>query len=125
MAFTYTIATNRGKVRLKLSDTNAAAYGFEDDEIDAFLSEGGSVDAAVVLGLRVLLVDAARRTKAFSMSASGSGSSLTAYNDAARVAGIKEALRMYGGDLPTATVITPAALPFDRGYVEQPVIVTS
>jgi hypothetical protein len=124
MAFTYAIATNRGKVRLKLSDTNAQAYGFEDEEIDAFLSEGGTVDAAVVLGLRVLLVDAARRTKAFSVTATGNGPSLTAYNDAARVAGIKEALRMYGGDLPTASVITPATQPYDSGYTELPVVVT-
>jgi hypothetical protein len=118
MAFTYTIATNRGKVRLKLSDTNAAAYGFEDDEIDAFLSEGGTVDAAVVLGLRVLLVDSARRTKAFSVPG------LT-YNDGARVEGLKAALKMYGGDLPTVTVIEPASQPYDTGYVEQPVVVAS
>ena len=116
--FTYDTTTNRGKVRLKLSDTNTAAYGFEDAEIDLFLSEGGTVDKAVILGLRVLLVDAARRTKAFSVPGAS-------YNDSARVAGLKEALRMYGGDMPTVSVITPATQPYDTGYVEQPVIVAS
>ena len=42
MAFTYDIDTNRGKVRLLLSDTNASDYQFEDDEIDAFLSMASS-----------------------------------------------------------------------------------
>jgi hypothetical protein len=62
-------------------------------------------------------VDAARRTKAFSVPG------LT-YNDSARVEGLKASLKMYGGDLPTATVITPATQPYDSGYVEQPVVVT-
>jgi hypothetical protein len=118
MAFTYDVATSRGKVRLKLSDTNSAAYGFEDAEIDEFLSEAGTVDGAVVLGLRVLLVDSARRTAMFNLPG-------MYYNDAGRVTALEKALKMYGGDLPTASVITPAALPFDSGYVEQPVIVTS
>ena len=42
MAFTYDIDTNRGKVRLLISDTNASDYQFEDDEIDAFLSMASS-----------------------------------------------------------------------------------
>jgi hypothetical protein len=124
MAFTYSLATSVGQLRLALSDTNAAAYGFEDAELEYLLSAGGSHNGAVILGLRTLLVDSARRTKAFSVTATGNGPSLTAYNDAARVAGLKEALRMYGGDLPTATVITPATQPYDSGYVEQPVVVT-
>ena len=112
MAFTYDLGTDRGKIRLKLSDTNSAAYGFEDAEIDAFLTEGGSVDKAVVLGLRVLLVDAARRAKAFYLPG-------TTYSDAGRIAGIQAALKMYGGDLPTVTVISPQIQPYDSGYVEQ------
>ena len=38
MAFTYDVTTDRGKVRLLISDTNAADYQFEDAEIDAFLT---------------------------------------------------------------------------------------
>ncbi|KKL78369.1 hypothetical protein LCGC14_2025560 [marine sediment metagenome] len=38
MAFTYDITTNRGKVRLLISDTDSTDYQFEDDEIDAFLT---------------------------------------------------------------------------------------
>lgn len=118
MAFTYDVSTDRGRVRLKLSDTNSAAYGFEDAEIDALLSEGGTVLAATILGLRVLLVDAARRAK--SVTTAG-----TSYSDAGRVAGLQATLKMYGGDLPTATVVTLGAQPYDSGYVEQPVILTS
>jgi hypothetical protein len=118
MAFTYSLATSVGQLRLALSDTNAAAYGFEDAELEYLLSAGGSHNGAVILGLRTLLVDSARRTKAFSVPG------LT-YNDGARVEGLKAALKMYGGDLPTVTVIEPASQPYDTGYVEQPVVVAS
>lgn len=37
MAFTYNVATDRGKVRLLCTDTDAAYPLFEDDEIDYFL----------------------------------------------------------------------------------------
>jgi hypothetical protein len=117
MAFTYDLANSVGQLRLAISDTNAAAYGFEDAELTYLLGQGGSHNAAVVLALRTLLVDAARRTKAFSVPG------LT-YNDGARVEGLKASLKMYGGDLPTATVIMPATQPYDSGYVEQPVVVT-
>lgn len=117
MAFTYDLATSVGQLRLAISDTNAAAYGFEDAELTYLLTTGGSHNAAVILALRTLLVDAARRSKAFTVPG------LT-YNDAGRVAGIQAALKMYG-DLPTVTIITPAALPYESGYVELPVVVTS
>jgi hypothetical protein len=118
MAFTYSLATSVGQLRLAISDTNAAAYGFEDAELEYLLSAGGSHNGAVVLALRTLLVDAARRTAMFNLPG-------MYYNDAGRVTALEKALKMYGGDLPTASVITPASLPFDSGYVEQPVIVTS
>lgn len=116
MAFTYDLGTNRGVVRLNLSDTNSAAYSFEDAEIDSFLSRGGSVNAATVLGLRVLLVDAARRQKAFSLPG-------MTYSDAGRVAGIEAALKLYGGELPDVVVVSVATQPYDTGYVEQPVVI--
>jgi hypothetical protein len=36
--FTYNVATDRGRVRLLITDTEAANEIFNDDEIDAFLS---------------------------------------------------------------------------------------
>jgi hypothetical protein len=47
MAFTYDLATNRGKVRLKIRDTDEAVPTrqiFQDDEIDFFLTEAGGAD---------------------------------------------------------------------------------
>lgn len=38
MAFTYTVTTDRGKVRLLLRDTVSATAEFADDEIDALLT---------------------------------------------------------------------------------------
>lgn len=42
MPFTYDVNTNRGKVRLLITDTDAANVIFQDNEIDAFLSMMGS-----------------------------------------------------------------------------------
>lgn len=60
MAFTYNVATDRGKVRLYCTDTDAAYPLFEDDEIDVFLAEMGNniLRAAAV----ALLVIAAQET---------------------------------------------------------------
>lgn len=38
MAFTYSVTTNCGKVRLIITDTDVYNVIFQDDEIDAFLS---------------------------------------------------------------------------------------
>ena len=113
MAFTYDLATDRGALRLRLSDTNPKGYGFEDAELDYFLSAGGSLDAATVLAVRVLLTDAARRAKSFS-----DGERQLSYSDSGRVAGLQAVLKMYGGDLPKATVIQPGPMPMDSGYAE-------
>lgn len=45
MAFTYDLTTNRGKVRLKIRDTDTADATrqlFDDDEIDFFLTEASA-----------------------------------------------------------------------------------
>ena len=117
MSFSYTLNTDIGKVRLKLADSGGAApggtsttYAFEDEEITAFLTEGGSVDSAVALGLKALLVDAARREKAFKLPGLD-------YDDKGRVASLKVALSFYGSALPTATVHCPT-LDMDRGFVD-------
>ena len=60
--------------------------------------------------LRSLLVDAARRERAFKLPGLD-------YDDKGRVAGIKAALELYTGGLPTASVACPI-LAHDRGYVD-------
>jgi hypothetical protein len=121
MAFTYDLSTDRGVVRLQLADTNAQAFVFEDAEIDKFLSRGGSVNEATCIGLRTLLVDAARRAR-YAKNALAPGQ---AYSDTSCVTGLQAALKVYGGDLPTVNVVSLATQPYDSGYVEQPVISTS
>ena len=51
MAFTYDLTTDTGKVRRDIGDTVAASAQFTDEEIDSFVSEGGSVKAAAGLAL--------------------------------------------------------------------------
>jgi hypothetical protein len=112
VAFTYAISTDRGKVRLLLSDTDADTYVFEDDEIDYFLDRAsGDVDAAAVVGLKVLLADRARRAKRFSLQ----GLSL---DDTGQIAALTEAIRLLGGDQPTFSVVMPAPLEMDAGFTE-------
>jgi hypothetical protein len=117
MAFTYSLSTNIGKVRLKLADTGGVApggtatsgYAFDDDEIAAFLAEGGTVNAATVLGAKALIMDAARRQRSYSLPG-------LSYDDKGRVAALKEVIRMYGGDLPTLTVSEVSEMPMDTWF---------
>lgn len=110
MAFTYAIATDAGKVRLRISDTNSAAYAFGDDEIAYFLTEGGSVVGACRMALQTLLTDSARRMKMFSNPGQ-------TYDDRGRVAGLQQALANLGGDLPTIDIAQSDTLPFDSSYI--------
>ena len=66
-------------------------------------------------GDNVLLVDKGRRAKSFSMQ----GLSL---DDTAQIDAIKEALKVYGGDLPSFAVVMPDLLPMDYGF-DEPVII--
>lgn len=55
MAFSYTLSTNVGKVRLLIMDNNASAYLFEDDEISSLLSiEGDNVRRGAALALETM-----------------------------------------------------------------------
>lgn len=63
MAFTYTPGTDRGRVRLTLSDTVAESAQFDDDEIDDALSLYTSVAAASAYLARVLYMRLARRAR--------------------------------------------------------------
>lgn len=109
MAFTYDLATDIGKCRLRASDAVSTAYAFEDDEWSYFLTEGGSVPKAVGMALRALMTDAARRQRAYSVPG------LT-YDDKGRVESIKAVLATLGEDAPTLSVSSVAAMPFDAGY---------
>lgn len=66
MAFTYTPGTDRGRVRLTLSDTIAESAQFSDDEIDDALSLYTSVAAASAYLARVLYMRRARRARDYS-----------------------------------------------------------
>ena len=46
MSFTYVLTTSIGRIRLKISDNDAADYHFEDAELQAFLDAEGSVNLA-------------------------------------------------------------------------------
>lgn len=109
MAFTYTLSTDAGKVRLRIADTNSAAYAFADDEIAYFLTEGGSVVGACRMALQTLLTDSARRMKMFSNPGQ-------TYDDRGRVAGLQQALANLGGNLPTIDIAQSDTLPFDSAY---------
>lgn len=116
MAYTYDVTTDRGRVRLRLGDATQATgattgYVFEDAEVDEFLSAGTTVNGAVIEGAKVLLANAALRTKYFSLK----GLSL---DDRHQVETIAKLLAVYGGDLPTVAIDMPALLPMDEGFDE-------
>lgn len=55
MSFTYDVTTERGKVRLLITDVQAATSIFADAEIDAFLAlEGGVVKRAAARALATI-----------------------------------------------------------------------
>ena len=111
MAFTYDITTDRGKTRLQLGDVDSTAYVFEDAEIDYFLTAGGDVDSATVIGLKTLLASKAQRVKKFALT----GMSL---DDTAQIAAIQALIETYGGNAPTLSAVDPARLPMDAGFDE-------
>ena len=51
MSFTYDLTTDIGKIRLTISDKNAADYYFEDAELQSFLDTEGSVNLASAAAL--------------------------------------------------------------------------
>lgn len=65
-AFTYNLATDLGKVRICLPDTDPVNYVFRDDELQAFLDLSiGSIWNAVALAYETLARDSVRRFKLF------------------------------------------------------------
>lgn len=55
MPFSYDLTTDTGKMRAIIPDSNAAAYVFEDAELDAFLLlEGDSIKRGAALALETI-----------------------------------------------------------------------
>lgn len=115
MAFTYDLTTDRGRVRLRIADTRADAYAFEDEEIDYYLTSAGSVVGAAYLCVQTLLADAARRVKQATVGD-------VTYNDTARVNALNALLDRLavetGQNVPTVMVHPSASLPNQEGWVE-------
>ncbi len=112
-SFTYDASTNRGWVRLKLADTQPETHVFDDEEIDAFLSRGGSVDAAIYLGAQAALAQAARATAARSESSNRGSRTI---DDSHRVEAWKGLLVEYSHAAPgrKARVTFDGGRPWDR-----------
>ena len=54
MAFTYEIGTDRGQVRLLIGDNRAERILLQDDEVDFFLAEEGSIYPAAAAAAEAL-----------------------------------------------------------------------
>jgi len=60
MSFTYDLATDRGKVRLLIQDTDTVTVAnqfYDDDEIDCFLTIAGSMDGDSVFNASALALE--------------------------------------------------------------------
>jgi len=118
MSFSYDLATTVGQMRIALADTGgvapgatavAGSYGFEDEELTYFYSAGGSLNGGIARAIRALLLDGARRERAFSLPNQ-------TYDDKGRTAALKAALSLYGDEMPTVSVRMPAPIASDSGY---------
>lgn len=63
MAFTYDVATEVGKIRLLIPDTDAAAHVFEDIEVATFYALEGSLKGAAALALETIASNEAMTLK--------------------------------------------------------------
>ena len=64
--FTYDISTDLGRLRFELADTREDSHAFTDVELNALLASEGSIPAAAVVGIDMLIMDRARFARAFS-----------------------------------------------------------
>jgi len=120
VAFTYTPGTDRGRVRLTLSDTVAESAQFSDDEIDDALSLYTSVAAASAYLARVLYMRLARRAKDYTTPEGGSVNetgALQALQDLAEKLETDAATVTPTSTLPLAIVGDLGRAPNDPYYV--------
>jgi hypothetical protein len=91
MAFTYSLATDIGKVRMLVPDRNAASYFFEDDELTALLAmEGDVVKCAAALALETMASDEAYVQKAIRIMDLSTNGPATAASLMARAKALRE-----------------------------------
>ena len=57
MTFTYNLATDRGKVRLIIQDTDETYEFYSDAEIDAFITLAGKMDGDSVFNASAIALD--------------------------------------------------------------------
>lgn len=113
MSFTYNLATDVGRLRLRLGDTNSEIYVFEDAELTEFLTTGTDLAGGVREAIQTLMVSKAHRIK----RATSMGLTI---DDTEQVKELRAILAGLGGTvtLPTVSVTFPARLPSDQGYNE-------
>lgn len=110
MAFTYDPTTDRGRVRLRLSDTRPDRAAFTDAEIDALITDEGGWRGATVAAARILMTDRARFARIYS-NAEGS------VDETAGLATLQAVIDQLAAQttqaLPTITVRTLGSHPMD------------
>ena len=122
MAFTYDQSNDLGRVRFKLRDVRPEQPFFQDAEITYLLTDGGSVDGAVLAGARAMLMEIARYARSYSTSISDGGTSETTQEDETAAASFLQALieqlEKQAPKLPTMTVRRLGAYPSDPTYTD-------
>lgn len=110
MSFTYSPTTDRGRVRLRLSDTRAERAAFSDEEIDALITDEGGWAGATIAGARILMADRARFARVYSNT---EGSVDETAGLAALQAVIEQMMAKTTQSLPTVLVRTLGSHPMD------------
>lgn len=107
--FTYDLATDIGKVRRNLRDTNETTAAFSDAEIQSFLDTEGSVNAATAAAIRVLHVAGGRFSRIYSKGDESE-------DQTAGLAELREAITIFGSNptgLPKGGTFSIARHPTD------------
>jgi hypothetical protein len=103
VAFTTSLTSDIGKVRRNLDDRSETSRAFNDDEIQSAIDEGGTVNAATAICIRILLASRVRRAAIYATPENGQ----SVVDDATAIAGLRNLLDVYGGGaaaLPAAVV---------------------
>lgn len=114
MTWSYEIATDIGKVRLHVGDTDkSAAWTFEDEELQVFLDETGEVLLAAAAALDALAADQARLAMRVSIGdySEDRGAAVKALHAQA------EALRQQAAQTPASEIAETAWTPTARAQM--------
>lgn len=108
MSFTYDLSTDTGLLRLEIQDTHQEQAGFSDEELAVFLAREGSVGLAAIAALDALIIDRARRQRAYNVQG-------VQYDDKGVVAALREARALLSQRYPRTFSVTWAGrIPSDR-----------